>query len=83
MAPSRLLQAAHVLGVSVPFFFEGLDGTASEQGEDDTPQLGAINEFVSSHEGVRLIKAFSRIKSSAMRRSIVGLVEELALRDGE
>lgn len=41
-----------------------------------------VNEFVSSRDGLRLIKAFTSIDNDAMRRRIVSLVEEIALRDG-
>jgi hypothetical protein len=41
-----------------------------------------VNEFVSSYDGVRLIRAFMRLDSAELRRSIVGLAEEIALRDG-
>ncbi|KVK54431.1 hypothetical protein L905_26280, partial [Agrobacterium sp. TS43] len=45
------------------------------------PALGTINAmqtFVASNEGFSLNQAFSRIKSAAVRRSIVALVTSLA-----
>ena len=75
---SRLQQAADILGVTVPFFFEGaIDG----------PYEGAlspsyIDDFVSSSEGRRLAKAFMQIPRSAVRLRIVALVNELAGGDG-
>ena len=76
---SRLQQAAEILGVTVPFFFEG--GT-------DAPYKGAlspsyIDDFVSSPEGLRLVKAFMQIPRSAVRLRIVALVNELAGKEGE
>ena len=74
MGSSRLQQAAHVLEVDIPFFFEG--GPGNERAA--TPLPSYVDEFVSSQDGLRLIRAFMRIDRSAMRRTIVGLVEELA-----
>src|SRR5262245_25124970 len=80
MGSSRLQQAAHVLGVDIPFFFEGAPVAAADKHAPKTaaPSPDYVNEFVSTHEGLRLIKAFMHIDNSAMRRSIVALVEELA-----
>jgi transcriptional regulator with XRE-family HTH domain len=80
LGSSRLQHAADILGVAVPFFFEGAP-------DKQPPGSGAVlpnyvNEFVSSSDGLRLIKAFTRLDSST-RRCICGLVEEIALREGE
>ncbi len=75
MGSSRLQQAADVLGVAVPFFFEDAPG-----GDAAILPLPYINKFVASRDGLRLIKAFTRLDSDALRRRIVGLVEEIALR---
>ena len=77
MGASRLQQAADVLGVAVPFFFEGAPVSAGKHAPG-TPEPDYVNEFVATHDGLRLIKAFTRIEKSAMRRSIVAFVEELA-----
>jgi hypothetical protein len=37
-----------------------------------------VNEFVSSSDGVRLIKAFTRIENATLRRRLVDLVQEIA-----
>ena len=78
MGASRLQHAAHILDVPVPFFFEGSPG---QQAEDGTaPSQSYVNEFVSSEDGLRLIKAFMRIARTAVRRRIVELVQEIARR---
>src|SRR3979411_672531 len=59
MGASRLQQAAQILDVSVPFFFEGAPG-GHKMGEG-APSPTYVNEFVSSEDGMRLIKAFIRI----------------------
>jgi transcriptional regulator with XRE-family HTH domain len=75
MGASRLQHAAHILDVPVPFFFEG----AGQQAEDGAaPSLSYINEFASSEDGLRLIKAFMRIARTAVRRRVVELVQEIA-----
>jgi transcriptional regulator with XRE-family HTH domain len=80
MGSSRLQQAADALEVAVPFFFEG---APDKQAPGSAPSPAYVNEFVSSNGGLRLIKAFTSIDNDAMRRRIVSLVEEIALRDGE
>ena len=80
MGASRLQQAAQILHVSVPFFFEGAPG-GHEQGEE-APSSAYIDEFVSSEDGLRLIKAFTRIARPAVRHRIVNLVQEIAGSDG-
>jgi transcriptional regulator with XRE-family HTH domain len=76
MGASRLQHAAHILDVPVPFFFEGAPG---QQGVDGTAPLPSfVNEFISSEDGLRLIKAFVRIARPAVRRRIVQLVQEIA-----
>jgi len=74
ISSSRLQQAADVLGVEVPFFFEGVSGGQVTGAMPDR----YINDFVTSQDGLRLIKAFMQIDSSALRRSIVELVRDLA-----
>ncbi|MGC4389675.1 helix-turn-helix domain-containing protein [Agrobacterium sp. M50-1] len=74
---SRLQAIASILGVEVSSLF----ANATPDGDPSNPALGTINAmqtFVASNEGFSLNQAFSRIKSSAVRRSIVALVTSLA-----
>jgi transcriptional regulator with XRE-family HTH domain len=80
MGSSRLQQAAGFLGVSVPFFFEGAPGGHIEGGDTLSPAY--IDDFASSEDGLRLIKAFTRIARPAVRHRIVNLVQEIAAADG-
>ena len=80
ISASRLQQAAQILDVSVPFFFEGAPGGHKLEG--DAPSPAYVNEFVSSEDGLRLIKAFTRITRPAVRHRIVNLVQEIAAADG-
>ena len=81
MGSSRLQQAADILGVTVPFFFEGAPGGYKMTA--DAPSSSYVNEFVSSEDGLRLIKAFTRITRPAVRHRIVTLVQEIAGDEGE
>jgi transcriptional regulator with XRE-family HTH domain len=81
MGASRLQQAANILGVSVSFFFENLPGT--QPPGQGAPLPDYIDEFVSSYDGMRLIRAFMRLDNGGVRRAIVTLVEEISSRDGE
>ena len=77
MGSSRLQQAADILGVTVPFFFEGARG-GTYQPDGSAPSPAYVNEFVSSEDGLRLIKAFARIPRPIVRQRIVAVVREIA-----
>ena len=80
MGSSRLQNAADILGVAVPFFFEGVTGGTFTP-DRNTPSPSYIDDFVSSEEGLRLVKAFMRVRPAVQRR-IVDLVSEIAEEDG-
>ena len=77
MGASRLQQAGDILGVAVPFFSEGAGGGPYlADGSATSPAY--VNEFVTSHDGLRrLAKAFLRVRP-ALHRRIVALVNEIA-----
>jgi transcriptional regulator with XRE-family HTH domain len=79
MGASRLQQAADILQVTVPFFFEGAQG--GHEPNETAPSSAYVNEFVSSEDGLRLIKAFMRIARPAVRHRIVNLVQEIGAGD--
>jgi transcriptional regulator with XRE-family HTH domain len=80
MGSSRLQHAASILNVPVSYFFEGgADGPYLLDGKARSSAY--INDFVSSEDGLRLIKAFMRIRP-ALQRRIVALVTEVAREDG-
>lgn len=77
---SRMHQIAGILQVPPAFFFEGLPTAAGQ-----VPDIGGasspdyVNEFVTSRDGMALIKAFTAIRDrGAIRHRIVKLVEEIA-----
>jgi transcriptional regulator with XRE-family HTH domain len=75
---SRLQQISHILQVPVAFFFEGAPNALAPQGSGSALSMAEIDDFISDSEGLRLITAFMRIDSAALRRRIVMLVQEIA-----
>ena len=76
MGASRLQHAADILGVTVPFFFEGGADGPFESPSDLAPSY--VDDFVTTSDGLRLAKAFMRIPKPAVRHHIVALVKEIA-----
>jgi hypothetical protein len=71
-----LQHISHILQVPVPFFFDGSPGQPTNVGS--TPSPVYVSDFVSSSDGLALIKAFAQIKDPKLRRRIVALAEEIA-----
>jgi transcriptional regulator with XRE-family HTH domain len=79
----RLQQISHILQVPVAFFFEGAPNASTPHGSNGSAlSMAQIDDFVSDLNGLRLIKAFTRIDNAAVRRRIVMLVQEIAGDDG-
>jgi transcriptional regulator with XRE-family HTH domain len=79
ISASRLHRLASVLQVTVPFFFEGApQQSAKTQGKGKTEPADFVNEFLATHDGLTLTKAFMRIEDVKLRRKIVAIVEQLA-----
>ncbi|MET3890276.1 transcriptional regulator with XRE-family HTH domain [Bosea sp. OAE506] len=78
ISASRLQQIANMLDVPVSFFFEGAPtGDAAAESFSQPGVNAHVSDFMASSEGVQLTKAFVRIKSAAVRRRIIDLVETL------
>jgi len=76
ISASRLHRLASILQVTVPFFFEGApQQSAKSQGKTE-PDF--VTEFLATHDGLTLTKAFMQIEDAKLRRRIVNLVEHLA-----
>ncbi len=76
---SRLQQISLILQVPVSFFFEGAPpppGKPIGFGEASSPEY--VTTFLASSDGLKLVRAFTRVPSPALRRRIVDLVEEMA-----
>jgi transcriptional regulator with XRE-family HTH domain len=79
---SRLQQIAGVLGVPVEFFFEGAPQVDAATGFAEGPGASYVSDFLSTGEGVQLMRAFLRIQDARVRRRIVDLVEALGAEPG-
>ena len=79
---SRLQQIAHILQVSVSFFFEGAPSVPGHQadGMSEAPSPAYVSDFLATSDGLALTKAFMRIKDGKLRRRIVDLVEQMVER---
>jgi transcriptional regulator with XRE-family HTH domain len=79
MGSSRLHQAADILGVTVPFFFEGAMGGPYEP-DGSAPSSAYVDEFLTNSDGLRLARAFMRVRT-VLQRHVVDLVNEIAGKD--
>lgn len=79
---SRLQQISEILQVPVSFLFEGgPGGTINANGLSEAPSPTYVSDFLATSEGLALTRAFTRINDSKLRRSIVDLVEQIAVRE--
>ena len=78
VSASRIQKISDVLAVPIPTFFQ----KAPPKGANgEPPSESSATEFVSTSQGVKLTRAFVRIKDERLRRSIIALVEALASED--
>jgi transcriptional regulator with XRE-family HTH domain len=76
ISAGRLYQIAHILGVPIGHFYEGVvDSTVSAVVEGAT--MPPVMEFLASGEGLQLSLAFMRIKDQKVRRRVLDLVKTL------
>ncbi len=81
---SRLYEIAEILGVPIQSFFEGVEEViqaknskkADKRTKDST--LGKFDEFISSPNGVDMIKAFVEIEDPSVRKQIAALVKSVS-----
>lgn len=76
----RLFQVAHILGVPVDYFYEGVtteDGDTSPGFAEPEPNP-PVMEFLSSGEGLQLTLAFMKIKDPKVRKRVLDLVKTLS-----
>lgn len=78
----RLPIIARVLGVDVPYFFDGAP-TPTKSGASRTASLSQqiINSVLSSPLGMRLNKAFAQIDDKDTQYRVVELVEQMSRRN--
>src|SRR4051795_3003331 len=75
---SRLHQIARVLGVPIEFFYEGAPQMEGAAGLGENPSPSYVADFLSTAEGIELMKAFISVEDSKVRRRIVDLAKALA-----
>jgi transcriptional regulator with XRE-family HTH domain len=74
----RLQHIAHFLQVPVEFLFEGAPGGSMK---DINPlTFDYVSDFVATSDGLALLKAFTQLKDTAMRRRVLNLVEQISQR---
>ena len=75
---SRLQAISAILQVTASLFFEGVPlSSATKKKGAGSQSTDFVTEFLDSDDGQSLIKAFTRIKSAVIRRSIVQMVEAI------
>jgi len=77
---SRLQHMSQILQVPISFFFDGAPSASTHQpaGASEAPSPAFMYDFLATSDGLSLTRAFMRIKSRKLRRSMVDFVEELA-----
>jgi transcriptional regulator with XRE-family HTH domain len=76
---SRLQHIASIQQVPISFFFEGAPGSSYTLNEGQSPAF--VSDFLATSDGLALTKAYMSIKNTKLRRSIVGLVTQIAGED--
>jgi transcriptional regulator with XRE-family HTH domain len=78
ISASRLQAISQILQVPVHFFFDGVPQSGKgAQWFADSPSPAYVTDFLTTSDGLALVKAFVRIKDAAVRRSIVRMVEAI------
>ncbi|HEX2725630.1 MAG TPA: helix-turn-helix domain-containing protein [Beijerinckiaceae bacterium] len=81
---SRLHHIASILGVPIDFLYQGAPRMeASASGAADEQASADLSEFLSSSDGVELMRGFLAIKDAKVRRRVVELVACLSQQVGE
>jgi transcriptional regulator with XRE-family HTH domain len=77
---SRLHQIASTLGVQIEFFYEGAPVAegAPMGGFGEAPNPPYMNDFLSTSDGLQLMRCFVRVRDPKVRKRIVELVEAFA-----
>ncbi len=76
---SRLQHIASIQQVPISFFFEGVPGPSYAL--DEARSSAYVSDFLATSDGLELTKAYMSIQNVKLRRSIVGLVKEIAGED--
>jgi transcriptional regulator with XRE-family HTH domain len=78
VSASRLQHIARILQVPESFFFEEIHINRGKPAQiSDALSSESVTAFISTTDGLTLIRAFTRIKNIRLRRYIVQLVEHI------
>ena len=83
---SRLYQIAQILEVPVQFFFDDAPipaGMSEKTGMGEPKMESFLYEFISTRDGLELIRAFVSIHDPKVRKRVVDLVRTLSDEDEE
>jgi transcriptional regulator with XRE-family HTH domain len=82
ISASRMHQFANILGVSIPYFFDGLDETASatEANPDSSvaTRESGLHILTSNPGADRLLRAYAALPEGPQRKKAIELLEVLA-----
>ncbi len=81
ISASRLKQAANVFNVDIDWFYEDVTAGQVAKGFTEGASRTLDVQFLSTAEGFKLNRAFTRIRDPKVRRKIIDLVESLATPD--
>jgi transcriptional regulator with XRE-family HTH domain len=73
---SRLQHIASIQQVPISFFFEGVP--VPSYALDEGQSAAYVSDFLATSDGLELTKAYMSIQNAKLRRSIVGLVKQIA-----
>ena len=80
LSASRLVDFAQCMKVSVPYFFEGLEGAISKK--DDVGSEDQSHFYASDRESLEFMKAFKNIPDRNLRKRLADLVRCICDQDG-
>jgi len=75
VSASKLWEMSRALSTSISYFFEGFDGPEAPASESD---LGTLQDFLLTPEGIELASSFLRISRGRVRRRVLDLVRAMA-----
>jgi transcriptional regulator with XRE-family HTH domain len=82
---SRLFEISKILNVPVQYFFEDLPNAAGAQangyGMSEPDREPFVMDFVSSTEGLQLIRSYTKVTDPRVRKRILELVKSLGGED--
>jgi transcriptional regulator with XRE-family HTH domain len=78
ISASRLQHISHILEVPAPWFFEEAPSRGRAPKVQNATSADVLIDFLATIEGLKLSKAFSKIKRPKVRRRVIHLVEEIA-----